>query len=412
MKKPKRQRLEGQYEPTAPATDQPTAIFSNTNSDEVVAAFASKDGGVSSEAESWFTQLRAEVEDQRAGLARDIEVYRKLQEEAKKHNTETAKTLEAAYADISATVDKAESIANSQLLKEVDKRIQQLARVARADFMTEVKGYEARLLDESVARDAQSADDIGSRVLAEVKRRVARMTRGIETPVLAKVQTRMAELGNDIEARVLIKLQTHDAELANGIETDVLAKIQTELAAGIEADVLAKVQTRITEVSNEIEAGVLARTQIHSANTAKDIEARVLLKMQAHNAVLSQEVEAGVLSRVHDRIAELAKQVKDRVLAEIDKTSFPDMDENLEEIERYVDMRARVEGAFRAGHDDENGNHGGDKDRDHGSGGEAPARAPHSFEVLGIDSRGAERVRHNGRTYMCPADPDDVLGVE
>ncbi|KAL8850854.1 MAG: hypothetical protein Q9198_011088 [Flavoplaca austrocitrina] len=162
----------------------------------------------------------------------------------------------------------------------------------------------------------------------------------------------------------------------------------------------------MAESANKIEAGLLAEVQTHNANTARDIEAEMLLRMQTHHAGLAQQVEAGVLSKVHDRIAELAKKVEGKVLAEIDKTSFPDTAEHHEEIERYVDMRARVEGAFRAAHD-KNGNNGEDDGRDHGSGGEAPARALHSFEVVDADD-----IRHNGRTYMCPPDPDEVLGVE
>lgn len=392
----KKRRVEEQQAPASPATDHPIAIPSQSRNHDCVAALPLEDVGATIIAlKESSVQLLNEVKTERAALARDVAEYRKLQEEAKKHDNETAKTFEAAYADICATVDEAEANANTQLLKEVDERIQQLAQVARADFVTEVKTYEARHLAESKARDAQSADDIEARVLAEVKRRVARMTRGIETGVLVRMQTR-------------------DVELANEIETSVLAKVQTRMAGlgnDIEARVLIKSQTSDTELANGIEAGVLAKVQTQNSNIAKDVEAGVLLRMQAYNAGLAQEVEAGVLLKLHSRIEELTKQVKGKVLAEIDKTSFPDTAENVEELERYVDMRARVEGAFRAGHD-ENGNHGGDEDRDHGSEEEAPARAPHSFEALGIDSMGVERVRHNGRTYMCPADPDDVLGVE
>ena len=287
-------------------------------------------------------------------MARDVGDYRKLQVETNKHNTEMAKALETAYADISATVEKAESIANTKFLTEVDKRIEEMLRVARVDFVTEFRRCEARLLTNFNARTEQSAKDIESRVSTKFDCREARMAQSIEN-------------------RLLTKMRTNDAELPNKIETKVQAKVQAESAA--------------------------------------DIEAGVLAKVQICNAELAKEIEAGVLSKIHDRIAELIKNVAGRNLAEIDKTSFPDTAERHEEIERYVDMRARVEGAFRASHD-ENGSNGRDDDRDHGSGGEAPARVPHSFEVLGVDRAGAERVRHNGRTYMCPVDPDDALGVE
>lgn len=375
MKKPKRQRLEGQYEPNAPATDQPAAVFSNINNHECFPTLALEDvEAITSASKESLLQLLDEVKTERAALARDVGEYRELQVETNKHNNEMAKALEAAYADISASVDKAGSIANTKLLTEVDDRIEEMARVAKVDFVTGFRRCEARLLAQFNARHDQLAKDIDGRVLAEVKRRVARITIGIETGMLAKMQFREPELANEIEA-------------------SVLAKVQTRMAA------------------NKTETGLLAKVQNHNANTAKDIEARVLFRMQTHNAGLAQQVEAGVLSKIHDRIAELTKKVEGRVLAEIDKTSFPDTAEHQEEIERYVDMRARVEDVFRAAHD-KNGNNGGEDDRDHGSGGEAPACALQSLEVLGVNGAGAERVRHNRRTYMCPVDPDDVLGVE
>ncbi|KAL8886881.1 MAG: hypothetical protein Q9215_005462 [Flavoplaca cf. flavocitrina] len=377
VKKPKRQRLGGQYEPTAPATDQPAAINSYIDNHERTAALALEDVGATVGAlKESLVQLLDEVKIERAVLAGDVWEYRKLQVETSKLKTEMAKTLEAATADICTSVDKAGSIANIKLLTEVDQRIEEMARVAKVDFVTGFRRCEARLLAQFNVRHDQLARDIDGRVLAEVKRRVARMTRGIEAGMLTKMQSRDAELANEIEASVL-----------------------------------AKVQTRISESANKIEAGLEAKVQTHNANTARDIEAGMLLKMQIHNAGLAQQVEAGVLSKIHDSIAELTKNVEGKVLAEIDETSFPDTAEHQEEIERYVDMRARVEGVFRAAHDGKVIN-GGEDDRDHGSAGEAPARALHSFEVLGVDRAGAERVRHNGRTYVCPVDPDDVLGVE
>ncbi|KAL9629026.1 MAG: hypothetical protein Q9204_005513 [Flavoplaca sp. TL-2023a] len=373
----KKRRIEEQQAPAASATDNPTAILSQSSNHECLATLALEDVRASICAlKECLLQLVGEIQTDRAALARDVTEHRNLQSEAHKNDTETAKTLQAAYADVSATVDKAESIANSKLLTEVDQRIEEMARVAKVDFVTGFRRCEARLLAQFNVRHDQLAKDIDGRVLAEVKRRVARMTRGIETGMLAKMQFR-------------------DAEVANEIETNVLAKVQNRMA----------------ESANKVEAGLLAEVQARNVNTARDIEAGMLLKMHTHNAELAQQVEAGVLSKIHNRIAELTKKVEGKVLAEIDKTSFPDTAEHQEEIERYVDMRARVEGAFRAAHDG-NRNSGEDDERDHGSGGEAPARVPHSFEVLGIDRAGAERVRHNGRTYMCPVDPDDVLGVE
>ena len=371
---PKNRRMEEQQ---APARDHPTAILSPYNKHECVAALAREDVGTAVGAlKESMVQLLDEVKTERAALARDVGDYRKLQVETNKHNTEMVKALETAYADISATVDKAESIANTKFLTDLDQHIEEMARVAKVDFVTGFRRCEARLLAQFNVRHDQLAKDIDGRVLAEVKRRVARMTRGVETGMLARMQSRDVELANEIEASVL-----------------------------------AKVQTRISESANKIEAGLEAKVQTHNINTAKDIEAAMLLQMQIHNEGIAQQVEAGVLSKIHDRIADLTKIVKGKVFAEIDKTSFPDTPENIDEMERYVDMRVRVEGAFRASHD-ENGSNGRDDDRDHGSGGEAPARVPHSFEVLGVDRAGAERVRHNGRTYMCPVDPDDVLGVE
>ena len=371
---PKNRRMEEQQ---APARDHPTAILSPYNNHECVAALAREDVGtaVSALKES-MVQLLDEVKTERAALARDVGDYRKLQVETNKHNTEMVKALETAYADISATVDKAESIANTKFLTDVDQHIEEMARVAKVDFVTGFRRCEARLLAQFNVRHDQLAKDIDGRVLAEVKRRVARMTRGVETGMLARMQSRDAELANEIEASVL-----------------------------------AKVQTRISESANKIEAGLEAKVQTYIANTAKDTEAGMLLKMHAQNTGLAQQVVAGVLSKFHDRIAELTKKVEGKILTEIDKTSFPDTAEHQEEMERYVDMRARVEGAFRAAHDKKVIS-GGEDDRDHGSGGQPPPRAPHSFEVLGVDRAGAERVRHNGRTYMCPVDPDDVLAVE
>ncbi|KAL9007677.1 MAG: hypothetical protein Q9180_009601, partial [Flavoplaca navasiana] len=309
MEMSKKRRIEEQQAPAAPTTDNPTAIPSQSSNHECVVTLGLEDVKASFCAlKECLVQLLDEVKIERAALARDVGEYRKLQVETNKHNTEMAKALEAAYADICASVDKAGCIANMKLLTEVDQRIEEMARVAKVDFVTGFPRCEARIMAILSARNEQSAKDIEGRVLAEVKRRVARMTRGIETGMLAKMQICDAELANEIETRVL-----------------------------------AKVQTRISESANKIEAGLEAKAQIHNANTARDVEAGVLAKVQVRNAELAKEIEAGVLSKIHNRVAELTKNVEGKVLAEIDETSFPDTAEHQEEMERYVDMRTRVE---------------------------------------------------------------------